>query len=81
MYTVSITSQGQMSIPAPLRRLLGFDKMNKANVFVEEDALVVRPIKDFLDLAGTFKTRKKATSRQIREAFGNYLAKQGAGIK
>ena len=76
MYTVSITSQGQISIPAPIRRKLGLDKKRKASVSLQGDKVIVEPIKDLLDFSGTFKTRKKGTPSQIRKAFGEYLAKQ-----
>jgi len=35
-YLVSIISQGQMSIPAPLRRRFGFDKTRKVVVSTEK---------------------------------------------
>ncbi|MBU0569290.1 AbrB/MazE/SpoVT family DNA-binding domain-containing protein [Patescibacteria group bacterium] len=76
MYTVSITSQGQISIPAPIRRKLGLDKKRKVSVSLQDGKIVLEPSKDLLDFAGTFKTKKKGTPSQIRKAFGEYLAKQ-----
>ncbi len=82
MYTVSITSQGQISIPAKLRRRLGLDKLKKALVYEDKGELIVRPVKDFLELGGSLKTNIKVTPRQIREAFGQYLADQAVkGMK
>lgn len=81
-YTVSITSQGQMSIPAALRRQLGLDKSRKALVTEEKGKLVIEPIKDFLELRGSLKTKIKATPKQIREAFEENLAREGVkGLK
>lgn len=79
VYTVSITSQGQISIPAKLRRKLGLHKKQKALVSEREGELIVRPVKDFLELGGSLKTTIKATPRQIRNAFGEYLAKKAVG--
>ena len=73
-YTVSISSQGQISIPAPLRRKLGLDEYKRAFVSEQDGKLTVEPIKDFLELGGSLKTNIKATPRQIREAFEQYLA-------
>lgn len=75
-YTVSITSQGQISIPAKLRRKLGLDKNKKAFVSEEKGKLIVEPVKDLLELKGSLKTKIKATPRQIREAFEEYLAQE-----
>lgn len=74
IYTVSITSQGQISIPAKLRRQLGLQKGTRALVSAEKDRLIVEPVKDLLELKGSLKTNIKATPRQIRDAFGEYLA-------
>lgn len=75
-YTVSITSQGQISIPAPLRRKLGLDKNSKAIVSEEKGKILIEPVKDFLEMEGYFKTDIKASPKQIREAFGEHLAAQ-----
>lgn len=81
-YTVSITSQGQISIPARFRREMGLNKSGKATVTLEDNSLVIRPVKDFLELRGSLKTNIKATPRQIREGFGEYLAQEAVkGMK
>lgn len=76
VYRVSITSQGQISIPAKLRRKIGLDKHKQALVTEKEGKIVVEPVKDFLELGGSVKTNIKATPRQIRRAFEQYLADQ-----
>ena len=75
LYTVSITSQGQISIPIDLRRKFGLDKIKRATVTEREGEIIIKPVKDLLELGGSFKTNKKPlTSEQIHEAFGEYLA-------
>ena len=76
IYTVSITSQGQISLPAKLRRKIGLDKYKKALVSEKNGKILVEPVKDFLELRGSLKTNIKATPKQIREAFGQYLAEE-----
>jgi AbrB family looped-hinge helix DNA binding protein len=75
-YTVSVTSQGQISIPAPLRRKMGLDKSRRALVTEKEGKLVIEPIKDLLELRGSLKTDIPATSSQIRQAFEEYSVKK-----
>ncbi|MBU0974313.1 AbrB/MazE/SpoVT family DNA-binding domain-containing protein [Patescibacteria group bacterium] len=53
---VSITSQGQISIPAQMRRLLGLDVAQKAYVTHEDGKIIVEPIPDFLVLAGSLNS-------------------------
>ncbi len=76
MYTVTITSQGQISIPAKIRRDLGLNKSAKALVKIEGNKIVVEPVRDLLELKGSLKTKIKATPKQVREAFENYLARE-----
>lgn len=58
-YTVSITSQGQISIPAALRRELGLDKTKKALISKQGSKLIVEPIPDLLSMKGALKDRAK----------------------
>ncbi len=74
IYTISITSQGQLSIPAKIRRELGFSKTNKAIVSVDKGKLTLEPVKDLLTLKGSLKTSIKANPKQLRKSFEKYLA-------
>lgn len=75
IYTVSITSQGQISIPAKIRRELGFTKNNKAIVSVEKGRVTIEPVKDLLKLGGSLKTNKKPLSnQQLHDLFAVYMA-------
>lgn len=76
-YIVTITKQGQISIPAPLRKKYGLDKFRKAIVSsTKEGNLTIEPFQDLLSLKGVIKTKKKVSSKQIREEFEKYLASQ-----
>lgn len=74
-YTVTITSQGQISIPAMIRRELGLDKLKKALVSVEDKKIMIEPVKDFLEMLGSVKTDKKPLSNEeLHELFAQSLA-------
>lgn len=73
---VSITSQGQISIPASIRRKLGLDKSRKAVVTEKNGTLLIEPLKDLLDLKGSLKTNITASPKQLRKAFEGYIAKK-----
>ena len=67
VYTVSITSQGQINIPIKIRRALGLSKNSKAIVSIKNGAISVRPIKEFLELKGSLhhKTVKNKSIGEI----------------
>lgn len=76
MHTVTITSQGQITIPAKIRRQLGFHKTNKALVFPEDGRVIIEPIKDLLELGGSLKTSIQVNPKRQREAFAQYLGQR-----
>ena len=67
-YTVSVTSQGQISLPAKIRKQLGISRSGKAIVSVQDGKVIVEPVKNFLELAGSLNTTKKPlTSQEIHD--------------
>lgn len=74
-YYVSLTSQGQMSIPAKLRRQLGLEKTRKVMVRADEGKLIVEPVRDILELRGVFASKKKFSRAAERRAFEEALAR------
>jgi len=54
---VSITSQGQITIPATFRRLLQLDIYPKATVELQHQELIIKPIPDLLNLAGSLHSK------------------------
>lgn len=80
VYMVTITSQGQISIPAPIRRKLRLSEHRRAIVTEKDWKVVVEPVVDLLSLKGSLKTTKKATPLQIRKAFEKYLADHAVGL-
>lgn len=49
---VSITSQGQISIPVTMRRALALNKYNKANIRLDKRRIIIEPIPDIMELEG-----------------------------
>ena len=77
LYTVSITSQGQITIPADIQRVLGLKKKTKATIFIDEGRLIIEPVKDFLELRGSLKTNKKPlSSHEIHDLFAEETAER-----
>ncbi len=81
LHYVTITSQGQITIPAAVRRKLSLKKNQRAVLELENDQILITPEKDILELEGIFKTNKKIPFKKVREEFGNYLASRHLGNK
>lgn len=65
MYISTVTRQGQISIPAKLRRELDIDK-KKVWVSEEQGRIIIEPVVDLLDLAGSLK-HKNIKGKSIDE--------------
>lgn len=79
IYTVSITSQGQISIPAKLRRKFKLDKSGKVIISEESDKLILEPVEDFLSLKGSLKSNKKPLSnKELDEIVAEAVAEEYA---
>jgi len=55
---VSITSQGQITLPTAIRRLFGLDKFKKVLVRAQTNQIIVEPMTDFSKMAGILKSKK-----------------------
>ena len=77
-YTVTITSQGQISIPAKLRRKLGLDKSKRALLREENGELVIKPVQDFMELGGSLseyaKGKKPLSNKELDEFIAQAVA-------
>jgi len=63
---VTITSQGQITIPAEFRRKLGLNESKKAVVAIEDNKLIIEPIPDLLSLEGSLQHKAKK-GKKIQE--------------
>lgn len=74
-YYVTITSQGQITIPSKLRREVGLTKGIKAIMSSEKGQAVIKPVPDILTLRGVFQSKKKPlTGKKLRKFLDNAWA-------
>jgi len=68
-YQTTITRKGQVTIPKDIRDILRLDKGKKLEIEFEEEEREIRikPTQDILDLAGTFKLKKRTNVLRARE--------------
>lgn len=74
-YFVTITSQGQISIPADIRRKFQLDKKRNLLIRTEGDKIILTPETDISDLKGILKTKKLIPYQKARKAFEEALAR------
>jgi AbrB family looped-hinge helix DNA binding protein len=69
MHTSTVTQKGQIVIPAPLRRKLGFDRGTKVVIVETDDGVEVRPLDDryFEQFAGLLSGEGTATDALLQD--------------
>lgn len=65
---VSITSQGQLTIPQGVLRALGVKRPTKATIDVQKGKLIVKPKKDFWSLGGSLRSSVSLSDQKLRTA-------------
>ena len=72
---VSITSQGQVSLPQAWLRELGIKHSVKAVVRKEGKKITIEPKRDFWSLAGSLQSEIIATDEKLRRAREDFSKK------
>lgn len=50
-----VSSKGQITLPAPMRRKLGIEAHSQVEIILREDEIVVRPLRPISELRGVFR--------------------------
>ena len=74
---VSITSQGQVTIPKEMRKLFGLKGSSKAIARLVGETIVIEPKVDFFDLAGSLRSKVKLSDVKLRKAREKFSEKWG----
>ena len=69
-YSTNLTKKGQLTIPKSIREKLKLDPTKKLSVDISNQEIRIKSHPDILDLAGTFKPKRKADVLKAREALG-----------
>jgi AbrB family looped-hinge helix DNA binding protein len=65
---VSITSQGQLTIPKAVRQAFGIQGATKAVVRKQGDVILVEPKKDMWSLSGSLKSKVTLSDQELKKA-------------
>jgi len=68
-YQTTITKKGQITIPKEIREILKLEEGKKLGIELEikKQEIKIKPIPDILDLAGTFKLKRRINVLKARK--------------
>lgn len=69
---VSITTQGQLTIPKSIRDAFGITGAVKAVIEIKGDTITVKPKEDFWSLEGALASSVKLTDKQLQAARSSF---------
>lgn len=72
---VSITSQGQLTVPRWIRDQFGIKGPVKASIKKVGNSILVEPKNDFWSLGGSLSSEIKATGKDLRSVRDNFHKK------
>lgn len=72
---VSITSQGQLTIPKFIRKSFGIEQGAKAVVWKEGEQIVVLPKRNFWSLSGALRSEISLSDADLRKARKDFARK------
>ena len=73
-YQTTITKKGQITIPKEIREILKLQEGKRLDIEFErkKKEIKIKPAPDILDLAGTFKPKRKINVLKAREMMEKY---------
>lgn len=69
----TITSKGQITIPADIRLRFGLVPFQKMVFMEEKNTIQIKPAVDFFSLKGSIKTKKKYSDQKANQAVKKFF--------
>ncbi|KKU95351.1 hypothetical protein A2875_04310 [Candidatus Gottesmanbacteria bacterium RIFCSPHIGHO2_01_FULL_46_14] len=72
----TMTQKGQVTIPAPIRAMLGLQPRQRVVITKDADGAKIRAASNFFSLYGSIKTHKKLNISAMRKSAKTLLARR-----
>jgi AbrB family looped-hinge helix DNA binding protein len=73
MSLATVSSKGQITLPAKVRLQLGIRSKDKVQFFVRENEIVIKPLRSFRQLRGSVSPRKGDQRKTMRDAVARHV--------
>ncbi len=73
MSLATVSSKGQITLPAKVRLKLGIRSRDKVQFFVRENEIVIKPLRSFRQLRGSLSPRKGDQRKAMRDAVAQHV--------
>lgn len=73
MSLATVSSKGQITLPAKVRQELGIRSRDKVQFFVRGNEIVIKPLRSFRQLRGSLSPRKGDQRKAMRDAVARHV--------
>ena len=73
MSLATVSSKGQITLPARIRAQLGIRSKDKVQFILRENEIVIKPLRSFRELKGTIAPRKGESRKSVEEAAARHV--------
>lgn len=73
MSLATVSSKGQITLPAKIRSKLGIRSKDKVQFLVRNNEIIVRPLKSFRELRGSIAPKKGDQRKIMRDAVARHV--------
>ena len=69
----TVSSKGQVTLPAKIRASLGINSKDKVQIIIRDNEIILKPVKSFRDLRGTVPFKKGDSRKKIAESVAKHV--------
>jgi antitoxin PrlF len=73
MSLATVSSKGQITLPAKIRQKLGIRSKDKVQFFVRDNEIVIKTLRSFRELRGSIAPRKGDERKAVRDAVARHV--------
>ena len=73
MSLATVSSKGQITLPAKIRAKLGINSKDKVQFLIRDDEIIIKPVPSFRELRGTINLKKGDTRKRIGKAVAEHV--------
>jgi antitoxin PrlF len=73
MSLATVSSKGQVTLPANIRMKLGIQSKDKVQFIIRDDEVIIKPLRSFRELRGSIPPKKGDIRKTIRSAVAKHV--------
>lgn len=73
MSLATVSSKGQVTLPAKVRKKLGIRSKDKIQFLIRENEIIIKPLRSFRELRGTINPKKGDPLKTAHEAAAKHV--------